>query len=61
MRFFPIFAVPIFALQVFDECRANGHAWTNGRDAKWLSGNKWPGIVKEVKDRADKNRYASFP
>ncbi|KAH7704255.1 hypothetical protein AAVH_28550 [Aphelenchoides avenae] len=26
--------------KVFDECRANGHAWNNGRDSKWLLGNK---------------------
>ncbi|KAH7697984.1 hypothetical protein AAVH_20008 [Aphelenchoides avenae] len=42
--------------KVFDECRAAGHSWTNGRDGKWLSGTKWPGIVKDVKERADRNR-----
>nr|CAD2181864.1 unnamed protein product [Meloidogyne enterolobii] len=42
--------------QIFNTCKSKNASWTKGRDSKWLSGTKWPSLVKEFKAKLDRNR-----
>ena len=34
--------------EIFDACRAKGHAWTIGKDVAFLRKTKWPGIKRDA-------------